>query len=88
MSEWFAIETAPKDGTWILVPYTYYGEPHLAAIHWKPDFEYDVYLSTAETTVFRGAWTDGVCVDPEIGQYREFHPELWTDIPSLPGNGV
>lgn len=90
MSEWFSIESAPKDGTWILIPYEYYTDgTRFAAVHWEPKFELDDIPSPDETTwTYKGAWTDGICIDDETGRVRSFNPTQWTDIPPLPGKGL
>ena len=71
MTDWQPIETAPKDGTWIIVP----NEP--VAMKW-------LYIEPCDGEGDMSLWVwadDGVSdVDPEPGQ-----PKFFIPFPRFPG---
>lgn len=73
-SGWRPIETAPKDGTRILVWDGKDGGQQTAS--WADDFEADG----------SGAWTDWVPVTLYSGSYLTYSPSLWQPLPSPPSN--
>ena len=80
MSDWQPIETAPRDGTWILlaggsIKYSWEGDtaPHAVVAQ----FTHELAVSR-----WQFAWYDG-------GYYGEYEdPTHWMPLPEPPGDGL
>ena len=79
MTDWQPIETAPRDGTWILltggsIEYSWDGDSQPAAVVGQ----YAIALTTER---WQFAWYDG-------GYYGEYvDPTHWMPLPEPPGEG-
>jgi len=81
---WQPIETAPKNGTHILVFCEGAGQ---SVAWWEAKFdaeggdfnEHDEYVSQ-----YRAAWTDGTVVSFSYEELAELHPTHWQPLPAPP----
>lgn len=76
---WQPIETAPRDGTRLIVAI---GE-FVTAAYWDAQFEY-VWDDDADTDGYRGAWTDNTVASWNYQERTELQPTAWQPLPAPP----
>jgi len=65
MKDWQDIETAPKDGTWVLLYGDRYGEPRVVAAFWSADGDwFDSEAASTPVTAFEWNPTQWVPLAP------------------------
>lgn len=82
-SPWQPIDTAPKDGTKILI---WDGKGQFAA-WWDPTFEDDAAKNEAcdwEKSHYIGAWTDGCVLSFGYEETYSYEPTHWMPLPPPP----
>ena len=84
-NKWRPIETAPKDGTWILafVPAT----QRTHSLQWDVEFEFECYDGSEDdggNAVYRGAWTDHAVASFGYEETKEYTPTHWMPLPEPP----
>lgn len=77
--EWQPIETAPMDGSWVLVVGAE-GKPYSACYNTKEDTFYD----ETEDKFFSGGWTDYGDSGPPWHNKNLYNPTHWCPLPPLP----
>jgi hypothetical protein len=86
---WERIETAPKDGTRILLALLAVdkpGEPpswFISLGWWDPEFDGE-WSDEVGDIVYRGAWTDGGVASWAYEEHRELGPTHWMPLPEPP----
>lgn len=80
MSDWLPIESAPRDGTKVLI----FGEHdrQIFAAWWEPKFESK--LEESGDFSYRGAWTDNAVVSFGYEETAQYYPTLWMPMPPAP----
>lgn len=87
---WGPIETAPKDGTKILVHWrevARVGEPSedFQALAWWDCDEFEITGADEDgNPIRRGGWTDGQVASWAYEEVRELHPDKWQSLPPPP----
>jgi hypothetical protein len=85
--EWRPIETAPKDGTKILVFVPIVGDArfgHIYAVIWDDEFEVVNAMAKSHAKMYRGAWTDFAVESFGYEKYAEYKPTHWLPLPEPP----
>ena len=80
--EWQPIETAPKDGSKILI----YDGDDIYAAWWEPKFHLGV-SENAEEFTYLGAWTDDAVASFNYEETFEYQPTHWMPLPAEPKRG-
>lgn len=81
--EWRPIETAPKDGTRVLIATPIEGSPSIVlSAWWAACFEAKGFKGTE--TIWRGAWTDGSVKSWGYEEMAEYKPTKWQPLPEPP----
>ena len=78
--QWQPIETAPKDGTRILVRDPEYPGAAGISVAWWTDT--DPGWHDSDNGV--GWWINGTVADWHLEEYLELHPDLWMPLPAAP----
>lgn len=80
MSHWMPIETAPKDGSGILL----WDGNTVRLCRWEPQYE-NIWNEKTETTGYRGAWTDDTVISFNYQETAEIeNPTHWMKLPEPP----
>lgn len=84
--DWQPIETAPKDGTRILV-YVPDSE-NVLSVYWDDEFVFKFDEAKAESTEYQGehegAWTDDAVKSWAYQEKESYHPNYWMPFPESP----
>ncbi|WP_201838859.1 DUF551 domain-containing protein [Microvirga zambiensis] len=80
---WQLIETAPKDGTRVLV---YLPDGKQAVAWWELEFEPILWDQSREDSKYRSAWTDGTMASWACEEMRELNPTHWMPLPEPPAS--
>lgn len=85
MTDWKPIETAPKDGTSVLlfIPKTVECQAHQALGWWDEKFD-QIGLTRGGNPKYRAAWTDGTVASWGYEENTELHPTHWMPLPPAP----
>ncbi len=83
---WQPIESAPRDGTDILLVKADAVVPRITVGCWDASFHTE-WDEEAEDTVYRGAWTDYGVESWGYEEYQELHPTHWMPLPAPPADG-
>lgn len=86
MREWQPIETAPKDGSRVLVAWVDRGngEWHQRCVWWGKKFDISGYDESNELTLWRSEWTDGCVESFGYEEVRAYEPTHWMPLPAPP----
>lgn len=82
-TKWRPIETAPKDGTRILV-YVPDSE-NVLSVYW--DGEFDFRCDDNGKTEYSGAWTDDAVESFAYEEKASYNPTYWMPLPQPPSAG-
>jgi len=81
---WQPIETAPKDGTSVLLAEQIQGHGFVQTVgRWHAEFDSE-YNADNDEIYYRGAWTDGTVADWGMQEYAELQPTHWQPLPAPP----
>lgn len=81
---WISVESAPKDGTRILIGW--YAETwEQRAGYWKAEHDY-VYDAEKDSGYWRGCWTDDAVASFGYEEIFEYAPTHWQPLPNPPSD--
>lgn len=84
---WQTMETAPKDGTRVLLAGAHRGGWWQAMGYFDPEFERTDKKQRGKT-VYRGAWTDETVASFKYQELNELDPAHWRPLPATPKGGA
>lgn len=83
---WLPIESAPKDGTPVLLfaETVHCRENRITVGWWDAQFKSEDYNEATDEIVWRAAWTDATVASWGMEETSELQPRVWRPLPAPP----